>query len=76
MAHPPLELIIEDDGPGIPDDELEGVLRRGRKLDDAKPGHGQGLGIVRDIAQLYGGSLTLTRSELGGLKAALRLPSA
>jgi len=71
-----LELIIEDDGPGIPDDELEGVLRRGRKLDDAKPGHGQGLGIVRDIAQLYGGSLTLTRSELGGLKAALRLPSA
>jgi len=70
-----LELIIEDDGPGIPDGEVEGVIRRGRKLDDTKPGHGQGLGIARDIAQLYGGSLTLGRSELGGLKATLKLPS-
>ena len=71
-----LELIIEDDGPGIPADELEGVMRRGRKLDEAQPGHGQGLGIVRDIAHLYGGSLTLGQSALGGLKVTLNLPSA
>jgi signal transduction histidine kinase len=51
-------------------------MRRGRKLDESKPGHGQGLGIVKDIAALYGGSLTLAKSELGGLQAKLDLPSA
>jgi signal transduction histidine kinase len=72
-----LELVIEDDGPGIPDDRREEVMRRGKKLDDTQPGHGQGLGIVFDIAQLYGGSLELGHSEsLGGLEAKLRLPSA
>jgi signal transduction histidine kinase len=71
-----LDLNIEDDGPGIPDEEREGVMRRGRKLDESRPGHGQGLGIVRDIANLYGGSLTLGKSDLGGLKATLTLPSA
>ena len=72
-----LELSIEDDGPGIPDDEREDVMRRGRKLDEAQPGHGHGLGIVRDIARLYGGALELGRSEsLGGLRATLVLPSA
>jgi len=70
-----LELIIEDDGPGVPEQELESILRRGRKLDESQPGHGQGLGIVRDIAGLYGGSLTLGHSELGGLRATLNLPS-
>jgi len=71
-----LQLIFEDDGPGIPDEEREDVMRRGRKLDDSRPGHGQGLGIVRDIARLYGGLLILGRSEsLGGLKATLVLPS-
>jgi signal transduction histidine kinase len=72
-----LQLIFEDDGPGIPEDEHEEVMRRGRKLDDSQPGHGQGLGIVRDIARLYGGVLTLGQSEsLGGLRATLILPSA
>jgi signal transduction histidine kinase len=71
-----LELIIEDDGPGIPQHERENAMRRGHKLDESRPGHGQGLGIVRDIAGLYGGSLTLGDSGLGGLKATLRLPSA
>jgi signal transduction histidine kinase len=71
-----LELLIEDDGPGVPLEELDSVIRRGRKLDETQPGHGQGLGIVRDIAGLYGGSLTLGQSELGGLKAVLNLPSA
>jgi len=72
-----LELIIEDDGPGIPDDKREDVLRRGHRLDEAQPGHGQGLSIVRDIARLYGGTVLLGHSEsLGGLKVMLTLPSA
>ena len=74
--HNRLALIIEDDGPGIAEAELKTITRRGRKLDEATPGHGQGLGIVKDIAELYGGALKLGRSELGGLKAELDLPAA
>jgi len=74
--HDRLLLIIEDDGPGIADEELETITRRGRKLDDSTPGHGHGLGIVKDISELYGGSLKLGRSDLGGLRAELDLPAA
>lgn len=71
-----LVLTVEDDGPGIPEEKLEDVMHRGRKLDDSRPGHGQGLGIVKDIADLYGGNLKLGKSELGGLRAELDLPAA
>jgi signal transduction histidine kinase len=71
-----LQITVEDDGPGIAREEFENVIRRGHRLDNAKPGHGQGLGIVKDIAALYGGSLTLAKSELGGLQVKLDLPSA
>ena len=67
-------LIIEDDGPGVPDDKLVEVLGRGKRLDEATPGSGLGLSIVTDLAELYNGSLTLGRSEMGGMKATLRLP--
>lgn len=71
-----LRIVVEDDGPGIPDKDLERVLNRGQKLDESKPGYGHGLGIVNDIANLYGGSLRLGRSALGGLRASLDLPAA
>lgn len=71
-----LTLTIEDDGPGIPDDEVETALLRGARLDEATPGSGLGLSIVNDLAEAYGGSLTLSRSKLGGLKAMLKLPKA
>ena len=71
-----LQIRVEDDGPGIAEEEFKNVMRRGHKLDESKPGHGQGLGIVKDIAALYGGSLELARSDLGGLVAKLDLPSA
>jgi signal transduction histidine kinase len=71
-----LEVMVEDDGPGIDEKEFENVMRRGHKLDETIPGHGQGLGIVKDIAALYGGSLKLAKSEMGGLQAKLDLPSA
>jgi signal transduction histidine kinase len=69
-------LAVEDDGPGIPEKEMASVMRRGHKLDESKPGHGQGLGIIKDIAELYGGSLRLMRSRYGGLLAELSLPVA
>lgn len=69
-------LIVEDDGPGIPDDKLPTVLQRGEKLSESVTGHGLGLAIVQEMAELYGGQLRLGRSELGGLAASLELPAA
>lgn len=66
---------IDDDGPGMPDEALVEMLKRGRRLDEAKPGSGLGLSIVNDIAKLHGGELKLARSPLGGLRASLKLPS-
>lgn len=70
-----LEISVEDDGPGLPAARREEALGRGRRLDETKPGSGLGLSIVADLAKIYGGSLELADSPLGGLKAALRLPS-
>ena len=67
---------IDDDGPGIPEDQKEAVLQRGRRLDETVPGSGLGLAIVIDLAHLYHGSLTLHKSDAGGLGARLELPSA
>ena len=74
--HQELALSIEDDGPGIAENELKNITRRGKRLDETTPGHGHGLGITEDIANLYGGELKLGRSKLGGLKATLILPAA
>jgi len=52
------------------------VLERGERLDQSKPGSGLGLSIVKEIADLYGGVLTLSRSHLGGLQTELILPAA
>jgi signal transduction histidine kinase len=65
---------IEDDGPGIEDEDIPRMLRRGERADTSKRGTGLGLAIVCDLVELYGGQLTLSRSTLGGLKAELLLP--
>ena len=70
-----LEISIEDDGPGIPEEKAREALRRGHRLDDTKPGTGLGLAIVADLVNEYGGHLSLQRSPLGGLNASVRLPS-
>ena len=71
-----VDIIVEDDGPGIPEAEREAIFARGARLDIDKPGTGLGLAIVRDVADIYGGSITLERSEdLGGLLARLSLPA-
>jgi signal transduction histidine kinase len=66
---------VEDDGTGLAEGEDGAVLLRGVRLDEAKPGSGLGLAIVTDLADLYGGHLTLEPGQaLGGLRARLDLP--
>ncbi|MBK0399416.1 two-component sensor histidine kinase [Limibaculum sp. M0105] len=75
-----VEFTVEDDGPGIPPDKREEVLRPFTRLDEARgqniaSGVGLGLSIALDIARSHGGSLSLDESRrLGGLRACVRLP--
>jgi len=72
-----VEILVEDDGMGIPPDDRVRIFDRGVRLDTGKPGTGLGLAIVRDVAEIYGGTVTLEESEdLGGLLVRLRLPAA
>jgi signal transduction histidine kinase len=71
-----VELLVEDDGTGIPEEERGRIFDRGARLDTGKPGTGLGLAIVRDVAEIYGGIVALEESEdLGGLMVRLRLPA-
>ncbi len=69
-----LAIVVDDDGPGLPEDSRAQVLKRGRRLDESKPGSGLGLSIVADLAALYRGSLALGEAPEGGLRASLDLP--
>ena len=73
-----VDILVEDDGPGIPEERRGELFARGARLDTTgKPGTGLGLAIVRDVAEIYGGKIRLEESEdLGGLLARLSLPSA
>ncbi|MCB1873935.1 MAG: sensor histidine kinase [Gammaproteobacteria bacterium] len=71
-----LLIVVEDDGPGIPEQQRSEVLKRGLRLDEMVSGSGLGLNIVQDIAALYRGSLTLSLSHDGGLRVTLNLPAA
>jgi signal transduction histidine kinase len=72
-----VEIVVEDDGPGIPPESRGQLFGRGARLDTDKPGTGLGLAIVRDVAEIYDGSVELGHSEdLGGLAVTLRLPTA
>jgi signal transduction histidine kinase len=71
-----LVIAVDDDGPGLAESMRKVVLERGVRADEAAPGSGLGLAIVLELAVLYGGSITLETSPLGGLSARLRLPQA
>lgn len=73
----PCVIWVEDDGMGIPEADRTRIFDRGARLDTGKPGTGLGLAIVRDVAQIYGGDVTLGDSDdLGGLLVRLVLPRA
>ncbi len=72
-----VEILVEDDGAGIAAEDRTRLFARGERLDTDKPGTGLGLAIVRDVAEIYGGRVTLAESEdLGGLLVRLTLPAA
>ncbi|AMN47068.1 two-component system, OmpR family, sensor histidine kinase PhoQ [Steroidobacter denitrificans] len=68
-----LQLLIEDDGPGIPEEERSRVLERGARLDEHISGQGIGLSVVRELVRLNGGSLSIGISPLGGACIAVQL---
>lgn len=70
-----LVICVDDDGPGLSPAQREEVFARGRRIDESVPGSGLGLTIVRELAELYGGSVALEAAPLGGLRARLRLPA-
>lgn len=71
-----LIITVEDDGPGLPAALRDAVLMRGVRADETASGSGLGLAIVRDLADVYSGSIALQQSELGGVRACLTLPKA
>jgi signal transduction histidine kinase len=71
-----VRILVDDDGPGLSPQQREQVARRGRRLDETKPGSGLGLSIVVELASLYGGGLALGTAPIGGLRAELVLPGA
>ena len=72
-------LTVDDDGPGIPESERERVLQRFVRLDEARSrddgGSGLGLSIVDEVVRAHGGSMSITRSPLGGARIEVRLPA-
>lgn len=69
-----IHILIDDDGPGLAPDAINTALVRGQRLDEREEGHGFGLPIARELAELHGGGLQLGPSPLGGLRARLSLP--
>ncbi|HEX7762742.1 MAG TPA: ATP-binding protein, partial [Cellvibrio sp.] len=66
---------IEDDGPGVPEDQTERILERGQRLDTNQPGQGIGLAVAAEIIRSYDGDIRISRSELGGARFSIFLPA-
>lgn len=66
---------IEDDGPGIDQQQIEIILRRGGRIDESKPGQGIGLSVVVDIIEAYDGKLSIQQSRLGGAAFSFDMPA-
>ena len=73
-----VQILVDDNGPGIPQDRYEEAFRPFSRLDEARnqneKGVGLGLALARDMARGHGGDVTLDRSPLGGLRAVVWLP--
>ncbi|NLJ12312.1 MAG: histidine kinase [Gammaproteobacteria bacterium] len=68
------ELIVEDDGPGVPRHQRERILQRGERLDTQYPGQGIGIAVVKDIIGSYGGEFFVEDSDLGGAQFRVVFP--
>ena len=68
-------LCVSDDGPGLPADAAENIFERGKRYDERVQGSGLGLAVVRDLTELYGGTVTAGPSAEGGLRVVIDLPS-
>lgn len=66
---------IEDDGPGVPPEDYDRILKRGQRLDSKIPGQGIGLSVATEIVQGYNGEIKVSRSSLGGAKFQFGIPS-
>ena len=66
-----MQMSIEDDGDGLDPAEIEGILQRGTRLDEATEGQGIGLAVVADIVESYNIDLEFGVSALGGLRVQL-----
>ncbi|MFN9173304.1 MAG: ATP-binding protein, partial [Synechocystis sp.] len=70
-----LVMIVADDGPGCPEQEIPFLPQRGFRVDQHVSGHGLGLAIIQDIVEFYNGNLIISRSpDLGGLLATVIFP--
>jgi two-component system sensor histidine kinase PhoQ len=69
-----ISIVVDDDGPGVPDDAHERILERGVRVDESASGHGLGLSMARDIVAQYRGELAVSKSALGGARFAITLP--
>lgn len=73
-ARPGLSIEVEDDGPGIPQEQWQAIFARGFRGDTAVEGQGIGLAVVKEIvAEVYGGELSVARGELGGASVRCRI---
>jgi len=69
-----LVIAVEDNGPGLTEEQRERAMQRGQRLDESGPGSGLGLSIIKELAAMYKGEMGLSVSDLGGLKVEIRLP--
>ena len=70
-----LSITVEDDGPGIPEEQRREILSRGQRLNEQTSGHGLGLSVVKHVVDQYHGEILISRSELlAGLKFTINLP--
>ena len=68
-------ICIEDDGPGIEEEDYAELLYRGTRADESTPGHGLGLSIVSEMVAAYEGEITPSRSDdMHGLRVNIRIP--
>jgi two-component system sensor histidine kinase PhoQ len=71
---PGVQLLVDDDGPGVDPVQHERILQRGVRLDERVAGQGIGLAMVADIVSVHGGSVVVETSPLGGARFVVRLP--